>query len=172
MRCQKESQNGGEVFEIQQAHKLRFLLRFLTWTHEYKHNTTVLLSERKSPAAQHVPNTGVSPTRDWDTPPPGSEVPPRRHLGSVTGVTPPPENTWDQWKYYGMEMGTPPRCGQTDNCENSTFPILPMRAAIMTKVRISLLLLLLFSRQELIHVRIAMFLASRPTTMNPGLPLY
>ena len=24
-----------------------------------------------------------------------------------TGV-PPPESTWDQWKYYGMEMGTPP----------------------------------------------------------------
>ena len=38
---------------------------------------------------------------------------PRRDLGSVIGIPLqslgyPPERTWDQWKYYGMEMGYPP----------------------------------------------------------------
>ena len=36
-------------------------------------------------------------------PPYGTGVPPGRDLGPVTGV--PPGRTWDQWKYYGMEMG-------------------------------------------------------------------
>ena len=26
----------------------------------------------------------------------------------------PPEMTWDQWKYYGMEIGYPPGGEQTD----------------------------------------------------------
>ena len=38
----------------------------------------------------------------------------------------PPERTWDQWKYYGMRWGTPRVW--TDTCENSTFPILRLRA--------------------------------------------
>ena len=33
-----------------------------------------------------------------------------------------------QWKYYGMEMGYHPHGVWTDSCENSTFPILWMRA--------------------------------------------
>ena len=31
---------------------------------------------------------------------------PHPDLGPVTGV--PLERTWDQWKYYGMEMGSSP----------------------------------------------------------------
>ena len=38
-------------------------------------------------------------------PPARTGVPPGRDLKPVTGV--PPERTWDQWKYYGMEMGYP-----------------------------------------------------------------
>ena len=34
-----------------------------------------------------------------------------RDLGPVTGV--PPERTWDQWKYYGMQMGFPPVLADT-----------------------------------------------------------
>ena len=38
------------------------------------------------------------------------------YLGPLTGV--PPERTWDQLKYYGMEMGYPsPAYGQRDTCE-------------------------------------------------------
>ena len=44
---------------------------------------------------------------DQYTPPPGTGVPLPlgRDLGPVTEE--PPERTWNQWKYYGMEMGTP-----------------------------------------------------------------
>ena len=53
---------------------------------------------------------------------------PRKAMGPVKVLWegdgyPLPERTWDQWKYYGVEMGYPaPRCGQTDTCKNSTFP--------------------------------------------------
>ena len=53
----------------------------------------------------------------------------------------PPERTWDQWKYYGMEMGATLEktwdqwkyygCGQIDTRENSTIPILRMLAVKM-----------------------------------------
>ena len=33
----------------------------------------------------------------------------------------PARKEWDQWNYYGIEMGYP-LCGQTHTCENSTFP--------------------------------------------------
>ena len=59
------------------------------------------------------------PIWDWVTP--------RSHLGPVTGV---PRRTWDQWKYYGMEIGytPPPPPGMDGQSENFTFPILLMRA--------------------------------------------
>ena len=37
----------------------------------------------------------------------------------------PPERIWDQWKYYGMDMGYTPRCEQT---ENITLIVLRTRA--------------------------------------------
>ena len=66
----------------------------------------------------HLELAGVTPPPVWTWP----EYPLRRELGPVTGL--PPERTWDQLKYYGMKMGYPPPsgCGQTDTCENSTFP--------------------------------------------------
>ena len=44
----------------------------------------------------------------------------RKDLGPVevlcNGDGVPPERTWNEWKYYGMEMGYPlPRCEQTEN---------------------------------------------------------
>ena len=55
--------------------------------------------------------TGVPPSQDGY--PPGRDlgpvtgVPPRKYMGPVKvlwdgGGVPPPERTWDQWKYYGM----------------------------------------------------------------------
>ena len=40
------------------------------------------------------------------------------------GVNPPPrERIWDEWKYYGMDMGIPPGGNrQTDACQNITLP--------------------------------------------------
>ena len=42
----------------------------------------------------------------------GNGAPPRKDMGPVEalwdGDGVPPERTWDQWKYYGMEMGYPP----------------------------------------------------------------
>ena len=64
----------------------------------------------------------------WDrVPSPGTEVPSGRDLGPVAGV--PPDRTYNQWKYYGMEMGTPPPPGWPDKrTENITFPNLWMWA--------------------------------------------
>ena len=70
-----------------------------------------------------IPGWGGTPS--WTgVPPPGRDVGPfigvfpvpGRDLGLVTGVPPSkgtwdqslgyhPERTWDQWKYYGIEMG-------------------------------------------------------------------
>ena len=48
---------------------------------------------------------------------------------------PPLKRTWEQWKYYGMEMGSPLGVDrQTDTCKNSTFPILRMRAVMITSI--------------------------------------
>ena len=68
--------------------------------------------------------TGISPHLDL-----AGVQPPVRDLGAVTGLPPaswegtwdqslgyPQKRTWDQWKYYGMEVGyhpPSPRCGQT-----------------------------------------------------------
>ena len=60
------------------------------------------------------PWIGVPPTWDWGTPlgkdlrlvtgvPPGKNMGPVEVLWNGDGV--PSERTWDQWKYYGMEMG-------------------------------------------------------------------
>ena len=58
---------------------------------------------------------------------PGLRYPQKGNWDQSLGYPPPPERTWDQWKYYGMEKGYPPGCEQT---ENITFPILRMRAVI------------------------------------------
>ena len=65
-------------------------------------------------------------TWDWDTPwkGPGKEpatwgTTPRKDLGPVT---------WERTCDWGT-----PRCGQTHTYENSTFPILQMRAVITSK---------------------------------------
>ena len=47
-------------------------------------------------------------TPSWGTP-----------CANLAGV--PQERTWDQWEYYGMEMGYPP-CERTDTCVNITSP--------------------------------------------------
>ena len=87
---------------------------------------------------------GYSPSQDWDTPtwhwgtlpppPVRTGYPPGRDLGKSLGLGyHAPERTWDQRS--GKEPGTgvppPPQCGQTDICENSTSPILRMRAVII-----------------------------------------
>ena len=54
--------------------------------------------------ASRVPHPVLA--RTWIPPCLGlGYTPPKRDLGPVTGV--PPERTWDQWKYCGMEMGYP-----------------------------------------------------------------
>ena len=47
---------------------------------------------------------GVHPILDWGTPPSGKgyPLPCQGTWGQSLGY--PPERTWDQWKYYGMEM--------------------------------------------------------------------
>ena len=72
---------------------------------------------------------------------PGTRAPPQLGLATSLHL----ERTWDQyplpqkehgtsgsimgWRYYGMDMWYSP-CEQTHTCENSTFPILRMRAVI------------------------------------------
>ena len=68
-----------------------------------------------------------TPCWDWGTPICGWIIAPS-HWGN------PQEGTWDQSVGYpqkahrtsgsimGWRWGTPPRCEQTDTCENSTFP--------------------------------------------------
>ena len=59
---------------------------------------------------------GVPPSPDLDRgyPIPGQGGAPIPGLGvGILGY--PPERTWDQWKYYGMEIGySPSGCGQTE----------------------------------------------------------
>ena len=72
--------------------------------------TDTLLSNRVTPVLAGgwggVPHP-VLAGGDWVPPPPtpGTGSPQGRDLGPVTGV--PPERTWDQCKYYGMEMVYP-----------------------------------------------------------------
>ena len=55
-----------------------------------------------------LPSWGTSPSwPGWGVPHPWTGGYPCPDLGPVTGV--PLERTWDQWKYYGMEIGYPPR---------------------------------------------------------------
>ena len=61
-------------------------------------NKTVFLRE----IARDVPSTW-----DWGTPPPRKDMGPVEVLWDGDGV--PPKRIWDQWKYYGKEMGTPSR---------------------------------------------------------------
>ena len=87
---------------------------------------------------QEEPHTWLQgyPILDWGTPRkrPGTSHwgTPRKDMGPVEvlwdgdGVS--PERTWDQWKYYGMEMGYPPGVWTDKQTENITFPILRMRA--------------------------------------------
>ena len=65
------------------------------------------------------------------------------------GYPPPPERTWDHWKYYGMEIGYPPRCGQTNKLKILSSLILRIRA-IITRSRNPLLDLsdLLFAKNQ------------------------
>ena len=88
-----------------------------------------------------LPGTGVLPTL-LGVPSPGTQVLPGRVLGPVTGL--PPERTWDQWKYYGMEMGylfppPPPRCELTN--WKHYLRILRMRAVKITKLTRCLLII-------------------------------
>ena len=88
-------------------------------THDHKANKKVLLQERKRHTARHVASNpsvvlargrGGTPSQDRGYHPhPGEPsiwtwtwlgYPP---LGRDLGY--PPERTWDQLKYYGMEMG-------------------------------------------------------------------
>ena len=111
-----------------------------------------------------LPGTGVPPTWDWGTPPPprlGLGFPLERtgDQGENLGLEYLLERTWERtcdwvtplkrpWdKKLGRNVGpetramippplAPSGCGQTDTCENSTFPILRMRAVISNEVRI------------------------------------
>ena len=93
-----------------------------------------------------IPGWGEYPNPGWEGVPipgggypiPGWGYPILGNCLSGIGVLPwqgtwdqslryPLERKWDQWKYYGMEKGTSPECGQTDTCENSIFPILRMQ---------------------------------------------
>ena len=90
-------------------------------------NKIVLLRERKSHTAHRVKYSICCPDLAGGTPSlvstvvppakgPGSShwgTPGKGHgtSGSIMGwrwSTPHPERTWDQWKYYGMEMEYPP----------------------------------------------------------------
>ena len=42
-----------------------------------------------------------------------------------------PERTWDQWKYYGIEMWYPLGCGQRNKLKLLPYPTLRMRAVII-----------------------------------------
>ena len=58
------------------------------------------------------PGTGVAPTWDWGTLYMGLQYPPwegtwGQSLGYSTRMYVGPV-TWDQWQFYGMEMGYPP----------------------------------------------------------------
>ena len=84
--------------------------------------------------ARGYPRTGYLPTRDWGTPCLGLgyphlglgyplKGPGTRHLRKNLGLVYPLEGTWDKWlEVLWDEDGVAPRSGQTDACENSTFP--------------------------------------------------
>ena len=65
-------------------------------------NKTVLLLERKRHTAHCVPSTPVLSY------PGGYPIPGRGVTPILTWPGHPPERTWDQWKYYGVEIGQPP----------------------------------------------------------------
>ena len=104
----------------------------------------VILCEHKRHTARCVANTplpsypGVPPHPSC--PGQGVPLPPKEHgnSGRIMGWrwVPCLEATWDQWKYYGMEIWCPLRCEQTDTCENSTFSILWMRVDIHPEIYI------------------------------------
>ena len=58
--------------------------------------------------------------------PPGKDMGPVEVSWDGDGV--PPEKTCEQWKYYGIEMGYLPRCGQTNKLKLLPSPILRMQA--------------------------------------------
>ena len=87
-------------------------------------NKKVLLRERKRHTARCVANTryvvltGYPPGGvPGQVPPRGVRVPPR----GVPGQVPPGGGTWSGTPPGGTQTPPPP-CGQTNTCENSTFP--------------------------------------------------
>ena len=64
------------------------------------------------------PGTGVPPGWDLGT---SRKLPGTRDRGKDWG-TPPPARTWNQRPGKKPGTGVPPWCGQTDACENITFP--------------------------------------------------
>ena len=109
-------------------------------------NKKVLLRERKRHTARRVVSTpsvvlprypppgggtrtSVPPrgggTRTWvPSPPRGGGVPGPRYPPWGGVREPPPAASWHSGKCCKAlwDMGTPPPCGQTNTCENSTFP--------------------------------------------------
>ena len=103
-----------------------------------KYNKKVLLHKRKRHIILRVATTSHAVlSRGWGgTPSLAGEVPclgllPLPDLAGGGGVAhpwpggvpqgTPPERTWDQWKYYGMD-GYSPGCRRTHTCENIIFP--------------------------------------------------
>ena len=79
------------------AYYIYFLLKTIE-------NKTVLLCQRKRHTTRHVASAGT-----WDQ---SLGYPSRKKMGPVEvlwdGDGVPSERTWDQWKYYGVEMGYHP----------------------------------------------------------------
>ena len=69
--------------------------------------SAAVLSQGYPTPGRDTPSLAGAPHPYQGLPHPISDMGPVEVLWDGDGV--PPERTWDQWKYYGMEMGLPPR---------------------------------------------------------------
>ena len=126
-KCSKSIRKRNKLiaWESQRFHLLTVFLNI-------RYHKTVLLHERKRYTARRIASTHPTVLSQggggYLVPGQGGSL--RKGPGTSHWV--PLERTWDQWKYYGMEMGYPPG-GQTDTCENSTFPSYYVRGRLKAR---------------------------------------
>ena len=126
--------SGINIFEAKKTRNKTVLLREIPQeAYRPRHN---LLKHMLSQWGYPIPGWGGGGTPSWPDwgypiltwPRVGVPLPPGRDLGPFTGGPPekdvgPVEVLWD-----GDGVPPLPRCGQTDTCENSTFPSYYVRA--------------------------------------------
>ena len=104
-----------------------------------------------------IPGQGTPPPTfrpGWGSPHPDlAGSPLGRDLGPVTGVPLPWKGHGTSGSIMGWRWGTPPspRCGQTDTCENSTFPSHYVRGRVI-KVNCIMYMSLIHTIAPAVHI--------------------